>query len=928
MLLVLPVSLGAALLPAQSTGVRENKSRDDSREKVRTLASAAAADVDPLLPTTPFPAVVISGATTTPSVVSVAVPSILPAGARIMYTITPLMDGAVIGKLTGTLAPASRGNTRRILFAARTPGRLKEGETQVALVRFSTRVSAVEIPVVAQVAAVQEFRIATTSTLGVARAGAILTVGYRLSNLGNSADTVLVQAIAPSGWRVLDVMSEPGIAVPMHGTVDRRVRILTPERAQGVATIRLLVLSGGQTVAEAHQEVEILGGNAALAPTGPVLTLGAAAAAGPWDGITQVQTLEVDGKITDDVTLWGRASTSLARQGNAAYAFARANVITAPPMLRLTSSAWSLNAGVMGINLTDLTGINLVGNGATLTIRQPSWNFTTLAASPDVGYNDAGGSLLGGRLEATPGRFSFSSAVSRLRETRSDTRDLDSWSLGAGFDGLLGGQWKGEVARRRFAGISGDGWSSTWSRHTAEDNLDIRYSHAPGGSRAFARNADELTASGSRQITSGLTVSGSYWRSRDGGVENLSSLATDGWSVGSRIALGTDASLTLTGRQTSFGAGSTIGRFGTGERAIEGTLDGRSGEFSGRLTMSAARVRRTTAVAGSDARFRREAPRLGVRMSLGAGGLWGTVTVSGQYDRSGSGIGYAPQQWSYGVDISSLTIPWTDNRARMNLGAERLEGYAPSDALLTIRAGLDIDLPFESALTLSAERNPWMAAQAGEQAWMLVAGVSRSLHLPRFSTRGTRGMVFRDSNGNGDLDPGEQGLQGVLLRRGSDVAMSDPRGSFTLAGDEHRGFEIDARSLPLGWLAPSTVVPAGVHRIAILPVAPLEVELSIEGGVDSLRRTTDDLARLTVIARDSLGREWMARRTSDTQAIFDALPPGLYSLSIDASSAQEPLRSTADIAPVRILAGRSIPPVRISLRARTLRFSPPNPNRR
>jgi hypothetical protein len=881
-----------------------------------------------VLATTVGTPIVVTSSSAAPEVVMVRVPDELPARYRVNFTVTPKVEGSVIGRLTGSIAPTAPGRPRTILFAVRTPRRLPAGEAQLALVRFSTQVAAVEISIVAQVAQARDFRIVPSTLLGAARAGTPFAVGYRLSNLGNAADSVAVQVILPTGWRVLDPNAERPFLLPMRGMVDRSVQVVAPENAQGLSTIRLLVLAGGLPVAETRLDVQLVGGAVIAGPTGPKLTIGAAAASGPWDEVSHVQTLEIEGQVTDGTTIWARASTAPWRQGPATYALSRANILNAPPSLLLTSRDWRVGLGVLGTSLTDLTGVNLVGQGATVSMSQRDWKVTAVAANPDLGFRDANGSLLGGRVETTRGALSVSSTVSRLREERSDVRELDAMSLGAGWGNAFGGHWTGELARRQYDGTPSAGWSSRWLRRTPTDNVEVRYVHAPGGSRAFARATTELAANGNRRLSDKVSLLGSYWSSTDEGAVTLTGLEMTGWSAGTSIRVGDGVQATLMARESSFGASTAIGSFGTGERAVDATLDARSGAVNGRVTLTASNVQRRTELSdeGHDL-FTQAAPRYSVRGSLGAGDARGSITLNGQYDRSGAGIGFAPVQWSYGVAVDGAVVPGAGDAVRLDAAAERMGGFTSGVQQMTLRAGFEVDLIHDAALRVSAERNPWIVPDGGQGSWMYVVGVSRTMRLPRLSTAGTRGLVYRDVNGNGTRDPGEPGFAGVVLRRSSDVTMTDSRGTFVLAGDVHQPFEVDARSLPVGWITRSTTFAAGTRDIGVLAVSPLVIDLELDP-TDTSRVSAADLADVIVVARDSSGREWLSRRESRTRAVFDALPPGRYTVSIDASAAREPLRPSADVPPVRVTTGRPVPPLRIVLRARALRFSIPNPNRK
>jgi hypothetical protein len=279
-------------------------------------------------------------------------------------------------------------------------------------------------------------------------------------------------------------------------------------------------------------------------------------------------------------------------------------------------------------------------------------------------------------------------------------------------------------------------------------------------------------------------------------------------------------------------------------------------------------------------------------------------------------------QWAYGVRVTGTPDFGLGDVLHVDAAAERVGGSLGASRAMTIRAGVEMDLPKRVSIRLSAERNPWILPEAGGSSWMYVAGVSRAISLPRLSSRGTKGLVYRDLNGNGRHDAGETGMPGVALRRGADFTVTDGRGAFILAGNERESFEVDARSLPMGWILPSTAVPAGTRQLGAVSVSPLTVLLALDAA-DTARVPRAELANLMVIARDSTGREWMSRRTSDTTVVFDALPPGSYLVDIEASAAREPLRPVDEQRPVIVTTGRALPPLRVVLRARQLRFSGP-----
>jgi hypothetical protein len=124
----------------------------------------------------------------------------------------------------------------------------------------------------------------------------------------------------------------------------------------------------------------------------------------------------------------------------------------------------------------------------------------------------------------------------------------------------------------------------------------------------------------------------------------------------------------------------------------------------------------------------------------------------------------------------------------------------------------------------------------------------------------------------------------------------------------------------MGWLLPTTTIASGTREIGALSVAPLNVTLSIDGS-DAGRVPTSALAKVVVSARDSTGWEWMSRRVSDSVVVFDALPPGTYTIYVDASAGREPLLPVDAARTVIVSSGRAPAPMRIALRTRQLRFS-------
>lgn len=865
------------------------------------------------------PEIVVAVSSTELTVVRVPVPGRIATGERVTYTVTPLIAGAVVGQLMGSVVAGM--TSRGVVFALRASRRLKAGRVEVARVTFRTAATEIAVPVVADVAPFRDITITALATRIAASSGVVTRIGYRVTNTGNGPDAVEVTAIVPAGWNLVDVPAP--ISLDVRESADRTIAIRTPPGMQGTTAVRLVALSGGEPVAETRVDVHTGTGAVALARPGPILRVGAGAALGPWTGTSQIRYLELEGPVSDGITIRARASSSPDQDG-ADYAFSRAGLANTPFAMQLAAGSWRADAGTLGASVSDLTGVNLVGRGAAVLVTSPRWTATGVAASPGFGGLDANGSLAGGLLEFSPGTFSLSAALSHLRERRGGIeRALDAASVGGALPALLGGRLGAEIAHRGYGAESSPGWSASWARRTPDDAVDIRYAYAPGGSRAFARAEDEFSLTANRRLNRRIDVRASAWHSADDGAGSVTTLNMDGWTLGTRLGLSDRLHLSLTARQNSFGAATLLGEFGSAERAMEASLELRRGAYTAQVIANGGILeRRTTLPDTIPLHLTQSAPRAGARSLLALDNDAGRIALTGSYERTGPGVGAAPVQWAYGIQLDGAR----HHPLRVEAAAERLGGTIGAARSLMLRAGLEMDLPARTTIRFSAERNPFVVSGVDESPWMYVVGVSRVLSLPRLSESGTRGMVFRDLNGNGRREAGEPGFAGVMLRRGAETAVTDSRGAFLLMGNERQPYEIDARSLPLGWILPSTMVQPHTRVIGAVSVSPLEVELVIDTA-GAARVSSEHLAAVTVTVRDSTGREWVSRRVSDAKHVFDALPPGPYTILVDASASKEPLRPSGDGRTAVVITGKPTPPIRIVLRARALRFSNPGGRR-
>ncbi len=862
------------------------------------------------------PAVVVDGSPRSFSVASVAVPEEMPRGRRVEWEVDASDDGAVLGRTRGVLPAADR---RPVLLTVSVRSGMRAGLLEIARVRFTAAPAVVVVPILVAVAAEHEVQVAFVGGDRVVPPDSTLALAYRVTNLGNAADTVEVRVVVPAGWTLLDDGAPGAVVLAVHASVQRTLR-LRATAGGGSGSVRLVVMARGAPVATTETTVEVLPSRGTGGAAGPVLTLGTGVAAGPWSGNATAAVAQLEGPLTDGIAISARAATVGGAGSGATYAFSRAGLSTMAPTVSLFSPQWRASLGVTGVALTDLTGTNVSGRGAAVSASLGHLGATVVAARPDLGETRVPGAYTGLRVESRNDEASLSLALAHLREDRDISRQLDAIALGAGLDHVGGGTWQGEVARRRFALGSAFGWSTSFVRRTPADAVQLRYTHAPGGSGAFARATEDFAASASRDVGRRLALTGSLWHSFDDGSTTFSGLTVEGWSLESRLDVGPQVDFSLGARGTGFLARTAAAEFGSGERAVEGGVVARVGSVAVQGMATASDLTRRTTLEAGDLLVQR-APRRSLRGTLSTGGSSGTIGVTGQYDEAGPGVGMPARQWLYGVRMDRLSFGAERPRAFVTASLERVGGSGDGTMPVTLFGSVEIPMGARSALTISAERNPYLFAGTGGQ-WMYMVNVTRSAGLGRVARRVTRGVVFKDLNANGERDAGEPGFAGVIVRRGADVAETDARGVFTFDGETGEAMELDTRSFPIGWLASSPQLRPGQDAVGVVAVSAVEVHVTVAEG-DSARVSNADVESVDVVARDESGRAWVARRASRELAVFDALPPGTYSLDVDLSGATEPLRLDGAVPSVHVVAGRPVAPIRIVLRARALRFAPP-----
>ena len=929
----------AADLAAQGRGMSGTSGgRRDPRDW-RTTAGIPESGVRPVGEAVHAPAMVVTGLPRSFQVVAVPIPETLPLDRAVSYEVLQGGDIAILGSQSGVI-PAGPAGRRALLFTVPVPASSRSGPTMVATVRFrAPGAAAVEVPILLEVAQVQRLELVADEALRAVRPGEGFTLRFHLANLGNGPDTAEVRVLAPTGWRVSEPAPAELAAIPLdvHAVVQRAVTIRVPAGSStGSASVRLIALVHEQPVATTDVPVLVLesGFGSSRAGDGPRLTLGAGVVGGSWGSPLTAYTAALDGQLTSDIRVSGRTTVVPGRRADGLYALSRAGLYPVSPTLLLSAPAWRLGLGLTGAKLSDLSGVNVGGRGAALDLIRPRWTGSAFLARPDYGDQRAEGELAGGRLDVRLGAATLSGTASHLADggpeiaaAGSDPRRLDALELGASVPGVFQGILETDLARRWFDQGAALGWSAAYERREPTGQIGFRLSHAPGGTAAFARATDELSASAGRSFGRLLLHAGTY-RNADASRVGLTSLVTSGWTLGSQLRIGEATTAGAELRRSSFDARGAAGDFGNAETAAGASLSVRQGDLFGTLNGSLAFAERRTVTPGGMSLLE-SVSRQGAQAVLGVGGAAGLLELTARLDHGGAAAGFLARQAQLGLRAERVPVlAGRGGRLLASGSVERLTWFGDREGLTALTAGLRLELAGGTALDLSAERNPFILTAAGGGGWFYGLKMERAVGLPRLPQPETRGTVFKDQNGNGVRDADEPGFAGVLVRRGKESVVTGKDGSFRLSGQATDPPAIDPLSLPLGWIQEPSRTAGSGSDLGVAAVAAIEVALEVAS--DTLGRISSSrLAGAIVLAHDEHNHVWVGRAAAPGHAVFDALPPGRYRIELDLSDVQEPL-TPAERLPEFVVQGAGVEATRrlvVTLRARPVHLKQLGPPR-
>jgi len=860
-------------------------------------------------------AVSASGGPRSFQVVSIPVPDALSQFKDVEVEVIPHGDFAVLGPRKRSLPSSSR---RRVGVTIGIPASALAGRLIAAEARFSSPGSpTLVVPVEIDVNLVRQITLRPGSGPFNAQAGNDVILPFAIVNSGNATERMSAELSLPSGWASRDV--HPGaITIQPGETVKRRVRLKIPPLSNtGSSFVRIDLRAGRDTLGSETMIVEVFNSSSIGRRSGPLVTTAVSHARDENGHTNRLVSLSAVGALYDSVRIDARMSQGSVLGGAASTAFARLGTFQSSASVILSAPTGQLGLGNTGTSFSDLTGLYPYGQGALLNLRHPTWGLTALGARSIAPIGSAERKpLLGLRGERSFGDAKLSTSISHLTDAGSSPRKLDALGVGAAVPAIFGSTFKAEIAERRFQGGRGFGWSSELVRTAAASNEQLRVTHAPGGSDAFARATNEVVANVSEKVSSRATVSVSAWRTTDA-TSVFSGLKSNGYSLRPQYSLLARTTVAIEMRSYAFDAISRPnaftagGGFGSREQQLGISLNTSLRQYYLNTSAYLGNVTRTVSPTGQTTLSDRT-PRNYWMTSAGWSGVGGVVEVQGRIEQTRDRGGFVNQQSVIGVRGEQVVLPWLGGmRAEGEL--QRVTGFG-SEKSAIIRAGLAIPVVNGFSFKISAERNSIFHSVSGRVPWILGARFEHALTVPMLRTPGTSGYVYQDTNGNQRRDNGEPGLPGAIVRRGGETAVADASGKYRVAGDSRQPVMIDEASLPDGWNA------FGARRgdlgVSLSTSAEVELVIAPRSGIAAVEV---DLSNAHIIARDSSGREWVAMMTGPTTATFQSLPVGTYTLQFDLSELSEPLVPRAPV-PTLVVTGKDSKSITVTLDPRPIRM--------
>lgn len=854
----------------------------------------------------------------------VPIPAELANEPEVSYEVRLTGGVEILGRLRGP-ARVAGAPSRPLVLTLRVPAGADAGVIEVAEVVFRDRAGReFVVPLQLRVTVVRSLTVVGTREMRALRAGDRLELPYRIINAGNATDTVRIVVRGPLGWGTrLD--RDPQVLIGPRGQLEFVVNVGVPSVANlGDHTLAVSIhaLGDREPIATVFTTLGLTGraGDVAGLVLRPSVAL-----ASTSTGTAAFSGVELSGPVREGVSVRAQLTPAISRGGMTSQGLASVGALSAPFSASVYGENWDVAAGNTSLQLSDLTGVNVIGRGLTARVDQPKFLARAIVGAPSSGTRDVSGELLGGGYWRNTERGRFGGSVSYLRERgglgvgrelRAVAADYRSPVIGTVTVGA-------SLAHRSSAGAHGVGYGVTILHDRPKERAVLRVSHAPGGTAAFARAEDEYQFEAARQVTPRWWFDASAQRTIDRGSV-FTGMSASSWSLGQRFSWRPDLALTLRGQSSDFtvtSSGIDIGDFGARDRSLVGGVEWRYNLFAVSAEGSLGDMTRRTELF-SGALDEAVAAQRGLRLSASrAFERWGSLDLHSSVEQTAAGVGVPGTIKTAGARWSELPIQFGTRLATVTADAS-MQRMGQQKSMLVTRALMRAALPAGLDLTVSAERNPFFRDAQGRPGWIGAVRLSAAARIYSPGALGPEGVVYEDLDRDGQLDPTEPGVPGVIVRRGDSKAVTDRNGRYRLPINARGRSRIDQGSLRPGLVAHPALASDQTERLD-LPVLPTgSVLIEMELVPDESGRVPDvSLEPVIVLLRDETGFEWVGRRIGPNLASFDGVPVGRYALTFNFGRVREPLRAdetTVSVTP------HATTQVKAPLRGRVIRlFTPP-----
>lgn len=883
------------------------------------------------------PTISVSASPRTVHLVSVAVPDELRVADSVLFRVVHMAGATVAGPDSGRV----HGTDGRVMLSVSVPSQAMAGRLRMAEVGFRTAAdsaSIIIVPVDVLVLPVHALSVRAAAPMIHAVQGRRTAAQIVLANAGNVHDTLRLSVLLPGQWRA-DINDAPHLVIAPGTTVTRDIELTAPrQHVPGSAIVSVRAMRSRDDSASADAEQRVLHLPVEVLPAtrtdifAPVLGVSYNALQQPGVQTMDSWGLTLSGPLAAGVSLhavWTQRAVfgapGLARVGGGQLF----------PSAAFTHPRWSFEAGNASADFGDMAGLLRNGRGVSGTVGDSVWRLTAMAARPftlDVGPigTDAAGSrtryagaLAGVAVHTVQRGVAWSTTVSHLRDPLLMRAQLDAIAVGAARALDAGRTARGEIAWRRWQDGAGVGAAAEFGQRSAQSDWRLHATHAPGGSRAFARAQTDVTLTGA-QALGALRLGYVGYYAADQGTDGAQ-LATRGVAIMPQWRIGRDGNVGLEARAGDATSGDVRATLATQSTAFGAFGSSRIAQVTATSSATYTRLARDLAFSDTETTRLQETQLVWttqVLLPLPSG----TLDAYSSLQRRLGADALSDGQYDMMVRAEQLAVPFVNGRVQASAAIGRMVSLSTGTGVMIKRMGLSAMLPLDTDLRLDVESNPWLR-QAGRSGWSTALRVERSFGTPGFlrAGRGT-GVVFEDLNGNNARDAGERGLSGVVVRVGSEVVVTDRGGVYRLTRTGGGLADIDERSLPFGLMVAPSMSRAmmagsrdGTLDIAVLPVGSLEVQLAMVADT-IVRHGSGAFAGVTVAAVDAAGRRHIARVMPDGRALFEALPPGAYRLDVDGSAAREPLSVQGGAATFRLDGQRDRQTVRVLLGPRSVRI--------